>query len=512
MSLGNKSAMDESDCLSFLAEDPETMVIGMYLEDVGNGEKFRKTLERVAKKKPVIILKGGATKEGSTAAMSHTGSMVGDDEVFEAVCRQSFAIRVHKYYDFYELLKMYSYNNLPTSRHILVLSNAGGMGVLLADQLISSGLYLVMISEKTKKKLYGAFDDFKKITVHNPIDLLGDASAFDYEKAVNLTVEEKKIGGVMVLLTPQANTEIMPTAEVLVKAQKKIPLKPIYPVFMGEASVTQERSYFEQNKMASFSNFDTVPEFFARVIERQEYIHESGHRTTQVYLPKAHTYDIRALLVEHASKDFLNQYDSLKVLEYAGLKTAKTYVVTSEKELEGIVQKEGYPLVAKIASDKITHKTEVKGVITGLNSWDEVMNAYIHFQELSPEMEGCYIQKQYSGYELILGAKRDHTFGSVVLLGLGGIYAELLHEVIQLVYPFSYAYFECAVRKTKLYSFVKGYRSMPQLGLPALYEYALKLGELIDTQKLIKEIDINPLMVGQDSMVVADGLIIIDHP
>jgi acetyltransferase len=517
LSLGNKSVIDESDCLEFLGNDADTKVIGVYLEDVVNGNKFHETLARVSLKKPVIILKGGRTSAGSQAALSHTGSMVGDDAVFEAICKQSAAIRVNGYTEFVAILKLYSFNRLPASEHILVLSNAGGMGVLFADELVQSNLKLVTVSEDTKNKLSKAFEQSKKISVHNPIDLLGDASAFDYQKAIELTVTEKDIGAVVVLLTPQANTQIMDTAKVLAEAQKnlevgdKIFYKPIYPVFMGASSVSEAEVFFEKQSMASFYKYDLMPTLFSYILERKNYLEsvKTLPQSTADFSMKAHVRDIQTILIENSGKDFLNQYDSLKVLDNIGLQTAKTYLVTSEEDTKQVLQLEGYPLVAKISSTKITHKTEVKGVITGLNTWEELMDAYTHLSSLSENKKECYLQHEYGGHEIILGAKRDTTFGVVVMVGIGGIYAELLKEVIQIVNPFSYEYFLRELHKTKVHKLIEGYRKLPPLDTEKLYDVAVKLALLMKQFPEIKEIDINPLISTPEEAVIVDGRIII---
>lgn len=515
ISLGNKSVIDESDCLEFLATDKKTTVIGMYLENVSNGTRFREVLAQVAKEKPVVILKGGATQEGSKAAMSHTGSLVGDDAVFKAAVEQSYAMRVHSYADFQMLLQLFSFGRIPSSRHILVLSNAGGMGVLLADTLIEEHLSLVTVSENTKKNIAKVFGESAKITVHNPIDLLGDASAFDYERAIETTSKEKDVGAVIILLTPQANTEIMPTAKVIAAAQNKLAntkyFKPIYPVFMGETSVREAQDFFEQEKMASFYQYDQLPQLLSTILDRSEYMRmpplPANYESNLTFA--AHHLDIKTAIMENHGKQYLDQIDSLQLLAYSGLTTAKTYHVTSEEDIKTVLNAEGYPLVAKIASDKVTHKTEVKGVITGLNTWEELIEAYRHLAALSESGKECYIQKQYSGHELIVGAKRDHTFGTVVLVGLGGIYAELMKEVEQFVYPFSYDYFEWKLSQSKIKKLMDGYRKTPPLDIQAAYNAALHVGQLLKTYPEISEIDINPLITKGEETIVVDGRIIL---
>jgi len=517
ISLGNKSSLDESDCLTFLAGDPKTKVIGMYLEDVVDGDKFHKALTAASRQKPIVILKGGSTQAGSQAAISHTGSMVGDDQVFEAVVSQTGAIRVHSYALFQQLLMLYSFNRIPSSRRILVLSNAGGMGVLLTDEIVKENLELITISEKTKKKLYSAFGEIKKITVHNPIDLLGDASAFHYEKAITLTQKEQNFGATVILLTPQANTEIMETANVIAKAQRKLDRahksrrNPIYPVFMGGHSIHKANTFFETQTMKYFKTFDDLPKILSSICDRRDRLTTLASNSKQVdhMSLAAHDLDIRTLLLSNQNKKFLNQYDSLKLLSHTGLATAQTYHVVSERDLKAVLTKEGYPLVAKIASEKITHKTEVQGVITGLNTWEELVDAYSHLTQITGKQSGCYIQKEYRGYELIVGAKRDLTFGPVILVGMGGIYAELLKEAVQFVYPFSFEYFKYILLRTKLNAFIKGYRNKPSLDISNLYLVAERLGALMITYTQIKEVDINPLIADGKKMMIVDARIVI---
>lgn len=516
ISLGNKSVINEADCLEFLAQDTHTEVIGMYLENVVDGKRFQNVLTKVSQQKPVVVIKGGSTQAGSKAAMSHTGSMVGDDAVFEAAVHQSFAMRVHSYADFQTMLQLFSYGRIPSSRNILVLSNAGGMGVLLADALIDKNLSLVTISEHTHQKITKAFEDSAKITIHNPIDLLGDASAFDYERAIASTMKENDVGAVIILLTPQANTEIMPTAKVIADAQHAFGrsnkyFKPIYPVFMGETSVKEAQNYFEDQEMASFYQFDQLPYLLSDILDRKDTLEMKPLQPQDLSnIPiAAHDLDIKNVLLENTSKPYLNQVDSLKLLNYSGLQTVTTYHVASEENLKTVLEQEGYPLVVKIASDNITHKTEVKGVITGLNTWEELVDAYNHLSALSESGKECYLQKQYSGHELIVGAKRDITFGTVVMVGLGGVYAELMKEVVQFVYPFSVDYFAWSLQQTKLKKLLDGYRNTPPLDIMQVYKAALHVGMLMEKYKDISEIDINPLMINGDQTIVVDGRIIL---
>lgn len=511
ISLGNKSVLNESDCLDYLLSDPTTEVIGIYLEDVVNGNTFLQKLHETTQKKPVVILKSGKTKEGSKAAMSHTGSMAGDDEVFDAALRQAGALRADSYAEFEMLLKLYSLDAVPANKNILVLSNAGGMGVLLTDELISQGLHLVTVSEETTEKLAKAFEDTKKITVHNPIDLLGDASAFDYKKAINLTMEEKDIGAIIVLLTPQANTEILETAHVLRDVYHAFKYKPIYPIFMGKDTVSEAHKYLEKEGIASFRYFSPLPKALKKILDAKKSSESEALLVSppDYSLPvQSHIRDVQLIFSESRGKKFLNQHDALSLLSWSGIPVAKTYLAVAPEDLKTVVKEEGFPLVAKIASENITHKTEVKGVITGITVMEELQNAFDSMIAVGGKGSGCYLQKQYSGHELIIGSKKDITFGTIVLVGLGGIYAELLHEAIELIYPFSYEQFGIALQKSKLHRLTKEFRNMPPIDPKKLYDVALRVGLLVDTFKQIKEIDINPLIASGETLVAVDGRVI----
>lgn len=511
ISLGNKISINELDCLEYLSKDKNTKVIGMYLEDIKDGKKFIDILSETTKKKSVVILKSGRTKAGSEAAMSHTGSMVGDDQVFDSAIKQSGAVRADSYAEFEMLLKLYSLEAIPKNDKVLVLSNAGGMGVLLADEIVANKLSLVNLSKESMQKLSKAFESIKKITVHNPIDLLGDASSYEYEKAINLTMEEKDIGSVVVLLTPQANTEVLQTAKVLEKVYKKFKYKPLYPIFMGKKSVSQAHKYLESKGIASFRYFAFLPKILSKILNAKKFAEINQPSViSPVYKIKEseNKKEIDSVLLSKSqSQRFMNQEQSLSILESVGIETAKTYLAVSREDLKTVEKKLGYPLVAKIASDKITHKTEVKGVITGITVYEELENAFNSFKSFGKDT-GCYLQRQFEGHELILGAKRDKTFGVTVLVGLGGIYAELIKETIEFNYPFSFDQFKIKISESKIQKLTEHFRNMPKINIKKLYEQAILLGLILSDYNEIKEIDINPLIITENEPIAVDARVI----
>ncbi|OGK38017.1 hypothetical protein A3F03_00200 [Candidatus Roizmanbacteria bacterium RIFCSPHIGHO2_12_FULL_41_11] len=510
VSLGNKAVIDETEVLDFLKNDKQTEVIGMYLEDVRIGQKFRKILTATCKVKPVVILKSGSTEEGSQAALSHTGGLVGDDDIYSAVFGQSGAIRANGFSEFLNLLRLFSFKRVPSSRSTLVLSNAGGLGVLLADDLIKNQLSLVTISEDTKEDLYRAFEEAKKITVHNPIDLLGDASAFDYERAIFSTLKEKNIGSVVVLLTPQANTEILKTAKVVAKAQRKID-KPIYPVFMGKKSMAKTLHFFEDNHIPYFKTYDGLPVALDKINTFLEWQKQASRRDSnliQTLSVVANRPEIEKILITYQDQKIVNMQDSLDVISLSGIEGVNTSFASSISDLSHAMTQVSFPAVLKIASETITHKTEVRGVFSNIKSLDEL---YFSFRKImqNQEARGCYVQPMALGYELLLGAKRDPVFGPVILLGMGGIFAELLKEAVYFVYPFSFDCFQKTLIKSKFAKLISGFRGKPPLAVQPLYEVAMKLGVLLEKVTEIKEIDINPLFVQGSTIKAADSRIIL---
>lgn len=511
ISLGNKTVVDESDCLEFLSQDSSTEVIGMYLEDVKDGSRFRETLAKVTKLKPVVILKSGRTQEGSKAALSHTGGLGGDAEVYETIFKQAGAVVANSYQQFIDILKVYSFGKIPTFRSVLVLSNAGGVGVLLTDELVHNHLSLVTITEHTKKELEKSLGSkgFKRITIHNPIDLLGDASVFDYRQAILSSIQQQDIGAVIVLLTPQANTQIMETARAIIEAQNHF-IKPIYPVFMGEHSIKDAHRLFEEHHVVSFDSYEPLPSMINAIVESYEYRPKqppSSH-SPETLITLAHEQQIKDILELASSKKFLNLEESMNILHLAGIPLLPIHHVHHKEELDYVIKKLRFPVVAKVASDKITHKTDVKGVVTNIETVQDLKKAFNDLSKIA-NSEGCYIQKNVKGNELFIGVKRDNVFGPILVYGLGGIYVELLKEVTQFVYPFTLKEFTKKLETTKVIKIIKGFRGAPAIKPQQLYEIGMTLGFLMHHFSDIQAIDINPLFSTDKGLFAADCRLIL---
>lgn len=501
ISIGNKSLINESDVLDFLVHDQSTSVIGLYLEDIVDGKRFRELLEAYSEQKPIIVLKSGRTEAGSQAALSHTGSMAGDDDLFETMVMQSGAIRAKTYSQFVQLLELYSRNQIPEGNNFLILSNAGGFAVMLSDQIVESGLSLDTISHETLMTLSQSFEG-KNISIHNPIDLLGDASAFDYLKAIHIAREEKDVQGVFVLLTPQANTEILKTAKVIVQAQNSVDI-PIYPVFMGRDALVDATKYFEHHKMPFFTDFDVLLESLSFVHRRNRTLDARYHFNPPLVFSTSLEETIGKTFVRFTKKtNVIPVKESLEICQQIGIETIPLEHVTNQKQLQSYQ----YPFVLKISSPEINHKTEQQAVSV-VHSSQQARDEYKRLCAVVPKH--VYAQKAAKGIELFIGAKRDEQFGIFVFVGIGGIYAELFKSVNQLLYPFTIDQFYEVLESTPTITLRNGFRTIPPIDFDHIYDVLMKLGSFMDHFDSIAEADINPIFVYGNEVKAVDARFVV---
>ena len=506
ISLGNKTVIDESMALEFLFKDKKTEVIALYLEDVTDGEKFRKTLERITKVKPVVILKSGKTTEGAKAAMSHTGSLVGSDDVYQAIFDQSGAIRADNLDEFMLLLKIFSYKRIPRSEKVLVITNAGGVGVLLTDELIKNRLTMLTISEKTKDILDKKLFDSHKITIHNPIDLLGDAQANNFKIVMDEALKDKNIGSVIVLLTPQANTQVQETAKVIVDIQKDIGI-PIFAIFLGGQAVEESLFYFEKEKITGFSSFNYLPLSIKKILKWSSYSKKAQeNRDNEIYKLTilGNKTEIDLIFNKNKKNTFLSVMDSLDIFKLIDIPVASFGLIKNKIEIATVMKEIKFPVVLKINSEKISHKTEVQGVMPNIRNIKELDLAYEKLTKING-INGCLLQRMVKGTEFIVGAKRDHDFGVTIMFGLGGIYTEVLKQVVNLVYPFSYNDFLTSIGNTPIEKILSGFRGMGKIDTKNIYEILIKIALLMSRYENIKEIDINPLIASSKEIIAVDG-------
>ncbi|GIW64788.1 MAG: acetyl-CoA synthetase [Patescibacteria group bacterium] len=499
-SVGNKTKINEIDLLNFLAEDKNTKVIGCYFESVENGKKFKEEIKKITKKKPVVILKSGKSKQGAKAALSHTGSIVGDDDIYEAVFSQTGVIRAENLEEFLLILKIFSFEKVPLGDKLLILTNAGGVGVLMVDEVVKNNLKTILISEQVKEEIIKKLPNASRISIHNPIDLLGDAKSIDFQTVLGEALKDINFDIIVVLLTPQANTEIERTAEVIVNTQLKTKI-PIYPVFLGGKSVQSSLDYFDKNKVVGLDSFYFLTTVIKKIVNYQNWLKREKANVLNLDISNDEKKKID-LILQSTQEITLNVSKTFNILKILKLPIVNFIEVKNLSDLKKANL--NYPLVAKINSDKISHKTDVGGVVLNINNYQDLEKAYLNLSKIDNNL---LIQSMIKGDEFIFGTKKDNVFGTVVIFGLGGVYTEVFKEVIKLVYPFSFDDFINQLENKRFYKLLKGVRGKKEVDLHKIYDLLFKLGYLTESFQ-ISEIDLNPVIIKDGELNIVDGRII----
>ncbi len=480
-SLGNKSNIDECDVLEYLTQDEHTQVIAMYLEDIHDGTRFMHALSEATRHKPVIIIKAGTSTAGAQAAVSHTGSLAGDDAIFDTVVHQCGAIRARTISELVTYIQIANYHVIPKNDRIIVITNAGGCGVLAADAIERAGLALHQLHIKSIVP--------NDTPVANPYDVRGDADATKFATAVAETEDEKNTGGVIVIVTPQANTQLEDTAKSLVGLQTTLP-HPLYPVFLGASSMATVQKIFESNQMPFFDDLEILIQAIGVFVERAK---------RPLHVPSVAKK--RAAPLQSKPSRTLSLIESYNALQKAGIQLTPYHTASDTHSLHKALSSIEYPIVMKVSSSSVTHKSDAGGVRVGINSYLEAEGAFIQLQKIEG-FQQVLIQEMIKGYELIIGAKRDPIFGPVIIIGLGGVLTNLIHETVQLVSPVSYAYTQYILQNSKLAPLIQGYRGARPVDVGHLYEMIQVLDHLMRTSDYIQEIDINPVMITSDGKAV----------
>lgn len=499
VSLGNKADVDEIDLLRAWEDDPNTRVIMIYSEGMSNGQEFINTARQVTSKKPVVAIKSGVTQSGSRAVSSHTGSLAGTEQAYHAAFRQAGVLRAESMETLFDISLALGYQPLLQGDRIAIITNAGGPGILATDALERSGLSLAQLEIKTITTLSQHLPD--AASAANPVDVLGDARADRYQMALETIIADPNVDGLLVLLTPQAMTEIEATAEVIGRISDEID-KPIITCFMGEAKVDsgvnrlqkyQVPNYpFPERAALAFKAMSDYRQVLSR--PKPEYVEfEVDRKTTQQVFDKVHEQG-RLSIGDSEARQILTAY---------GLKIPESKLAADPDEAVEIANEIGYPVVLKIASPDILHKTDVGGVKIGLESAEQVQDAFelmfYRAQRYLPQAHlwGCLVQEMVppGGLEVLIGMNRDPQFGPLVTFGLGGIYVETLKDVTFRIAPFSVQSAEKMLSEIRAHAILDGVRGEPPVDKAAIIDVLLRIAQLVQDFPEIVELDINPLMV-----------------
>jgi acetyl coenzyme A synthetase (ADP forming)-like protein len=498
VSLGNKADLNEIDFLQAWSEDPESKVVMAYLEGIANGARFIEVAREMTKRKPIIAIKSGSTSAGSRAVSSHTGTLAGSERAYEAAFKQAGVMRAGSVGDLFDLSIAFARQPLPRNDRVAIITNAGGPGIMATDAIEHCGLSLASLSEETMHKLREALPS--AASVLNPVDVLGDALADRYKAALRLVTGDPNVGALIVILTPQFMTEIDETARAVGEVAQRSEI-PIMACFMGEANtetgvailrefnvpnyIVPERAIAALKAMVDQRNWQEqpLPEFEKSDVDQE--------RVAQVF--RRVRASGRLQIGDAEARDIMEAYR----IPIPASKLCKT----SDEAVE-FGEKTGYPLVMKIASPDILHKTDIGGVRLNIEDANDVRDSFdlltFRASRYMPDAEiwGCLVQQQVrGGKEVIAGMNRDPQFGPLVMFGLGGIYVEVLKDVSFRIAPFSRREANEMMREIRSFNLLRGVRGQEPSDLEAIADTLLKLSQLVTDFPEIVEMDINPLMV-----------------
>lgn len=520
VSVGSMLDVGWGDLIYYMGDDPHTRSIILYMESVGDAHSFLSAAREVALTKPIIVIKAGRTEEAAKAAASHTGSLTGSDEILDAAFRRSGVLRVDTISDLFYMAEVLSKQPRPRGKKLTILTNAGGLGVLATDALISGGGELAEIPDGTLQEL----DDIlpRHWSHANPVDVLGDASPERYEAVLKVLSKNPPGDGLLVVLSPQAMTDPTGTAEKL-RPYAASGTGPVLASWMGGAEVAAGEMILNQSGVPTFAYPDTATRMF-------NYMWQYSHNLRALYetpIPADDSVDgvlesAKEIIegVRRSGRTMLTEIESKQLLTVYGIPTVQTRVASSEDAAVESARAMGYPLVLKLFSETVTHKTDVGGVKLNLSSEEAVRKAYREIEssvreKVGPEhFQGVAVQPMVSleGYELIIGSNTDSEFGPVLLFGTGGQLVEVYRDRALGLPPLNTTLARRMMERTHIYKALKGVRGRSSVDLAALEQLMVRFSRLVVEQPWIKEIDINPLLASPEQLIALDARIILHDP
>lgn len=521
VSFGNKVAVSENDLLLALAADPLTKAILMYVEELSHGQSFIETCHKIthgSNPKPIIAIKTGRTQEGAAAAASHTGSLAGRDEVYDAVLAQAGVRRVDSVKELFDCAEVFVDPVLPHGRRTAVVTNAGGPGIMATDACIRNGMTLTKFQEYTLKSLRYQLPPTSSLK--NPVDVIGDAKHDRYRAALDAVSADEGVDQLMVIVTPQTMTDVTAIADVI-RETKSFCGKPIVGCLMGLVDVSAGVQLLRKHGVPAYAFPEDAMKAMAAKCRFAEWTRQPSlaYKTFEVDRQA-----VAGLLDEElaAGRSTLVELKALEVFRHYGFPIVPYKLATTADEAAEAAAKIGFPVVLKISGPRILHKTDVGGVRLNLTdeagvrtAFDEMITSVRAKMGADVEVWGVLVQKMLpKGKEIILGMSRDPRMGPLLMFGLGGIYTEALKDVSFRLAPLRENVALEMIMDIRAHKLLRGFRGEPPADMPAIAECLLRLSQLVTDQDRIKELDINPLIVyasGQGAMVADARLILAEN-
>ncbi|MDH4203473.1 MAG: acetate--CoA ligase family protein [Phycisphaerae bacterium] len=505
VSIGNKADINELDIIKALDSDPDTKVIAGYLENITDGDAFVNEAEKISHDKPILLMKSGGTGAGAKAASSHTGSLAGSETAYEAVFERAGIIRCFSIKAQFDFAQAFANQSLPAGNRVAVITNAGGPGIMAADAVERHGLEFATLTDSTVQKLASGLP--AAANVHNPIDVLGDALADRYEFAIDTVIDDPNVDTVLMLLTPQAMTEATDTAKVITKISQRKPQKPMLACFLGASKVAKA---IEVLRKGLIPQYDSPENAVLAIKMMVHYVNWRSKPKRVVKLFPVNRRKVEIIVEKHLRQAVreIGEVESKEILEAYGFLTPKGSIATTAEQAANIAQQIGYPVVLKIASPDIIHKSDIGGVKIGLKNIQEVMDAFDLMMYRVPKkapdanIVGVLVQQMCTGgKEVILGMNRDPRFGPLMMFGMGGTMVEVLKDVSFYLAPLTAEEAKQMLVNTKTYKILKGVRGQKSVDIDAIAEGLQRLSQLVTEFPQIQELDINPYVVGSQGTI-----------
>src|SRR5512135_3398916 len=522
VSIGSMLDVGWGDLIDYLGDDPYTKCIVIYMESIGDARSFLSASREVALTKPIIVIKAGRTEAAAKAAASHTGSLTGSDEVLDAAFRRVGVLRVDSISEVFNMAEVLSKQPRPKGPRLAILTNAGGPGVLATDALLEDKGELAPISAETMAALSTILP--AAWSHNNPIDILGDATPERYAKALEVTAKDPNIDGLLAILTPQTMTNPTATAEHL-RQHARISGKPVLASWMGGEAVEAGNQILNQAGIPTYEYPDTAAHVFT-LMWRSSYNLQGLYETPilPVDSEMANSARERAAViiaaVRREGRSILTEFESKQLLAAYGIPTVKTAIAATPDAAVAAAEDFGYPIVLKLHSKTITHKTDVGGVQLNLQDAGAVRTAFgtieswVRQRAGAEHFQGVSVQptSKLDGYELIIGSRIDPQFGPVLLFGTGGQLVEVFKERALALPPLNTTLARRMMEQTKIYTALKGIRGRRPVDLAALEELLVRFSQLVVEQKWIKEVDINPLLASPERLLALDARVLVHGP
>lgn len=520
VSIGNSMDVSFGDLIDYFGQDPNTKSIVLYVESIADARAFMSAARAFSREKPIIVYKSGRFPESAAAAASHTGAMASEDSIYDAVFRRAGLARVFDFGNIFEFTDLVGRKRIPKGNRLAIVTNAGGPGVMATDSLISLGGKLVKLSDETMKKLNDYLPPFW--SHGNPIDVLGDATPERFAKSTEIVLEDENVDAVLVLLTPQAMTDPTATAQAIADMSVKT-TKSIIAGWLGGVAMKKGIQIFNKTGISSFAAPEQAIRAFMTLSDYS--INLKNLYETPREVPVSFQYDRNELRSKYLKNVFpkakiLNEDDSKMLVNDYGIDTTHPTPAATEDEAVKLAEKKGYPVVLKIYSPDITHKSDVGGVALNIKNEDMVRASFRNMIKTASEkkpdarIDGITVQKMVDtrdGIELIVGTKKDPVFGTVMLVGMGGTTAELFKDKHLEFPPLNEHLARQMLESLQIYPLLAGWRGDSPKNIDKLIEVLIRMSYLAADYPEIEELDINPLIVTKDDAIALDARIVVDE-